>query len=199
MTQQHRTSTSAAGITLALALTASTGCSRSAATPAAPTATGRSTHAAAATPSASTPAGQALAAYRAMWADVQLVNQTLTIPAPSGSAASPGTPSYQSPILQQHLDGAALLTIEENLDANEAHGIIGLGMPVLHPTVESASATTVQLRDCMDDTHWLEYYAASHTLVNNIPGGHRYTTATVTDENGTWKVTQLDTRDDGTC
>ncbi|MBS2966539.1 hypothetical protein KGA66_26100 [Actinocrinis puniceicyclus] len=140
--------------------------------------------AATASPSPSTPAQQALAAYEAMWVDVQALDQTS---------------DYQNPRLTAHLDGKALLTISENMAVNKAHGIVALGAPLLHPSVISAGTTVVTLRDCLDDTHWLEYYAATHKPVDDVPGGHRYIAATVTDENNTWKVTALDTKGEGTC
>ena len=196
MTQHNLTYAGVATALVGVALVALASCSGSTDTS---TTTPHKARTDGASASPTTAAQQAIAVYKAMWADVQVASQTLSIPATGSAAPSPTTPSYQNPILQQHLDGQALLTIEENLDTDESQGIIGLGAPVLHPTATDSSATTVQVRDCMDDTHWLEYYAATHTLVNDIPGGHRYTTATVTDENGTWKVTQLDTRDDGSC
>lgn len=129
-------------------------------------------------------AQQALAAYTAMWGDVQALSETS---------------DYTNPRLGNHLDGQAYATISENMSVNKAQGIIGLGAPVLHPRVLATSAAAVTIADCMDDTHWLEYYASTRKPVDNMPGGHRYTTATVTDENGTWKVTTIDTRGDGSC
>lgn len=202
MTRNDRTSLGAVGTLLGIVLAALAGCSRSTTTSARPTATPDVGHATTASPQLSTSAEHAIAVYKAMWADVQLASETLTIPASasaSGTTSSPGMPSYQNPILQQHLDGQALLTIQENLDTNEVQGIVALGVPVLHPTVASATPTTVQLTDCLDGTHWLQYFAATRQLVNNTPGGFSYTTATVTDEAGGWKVTQLDVRADGTC
>ena len=134
--------------------------------------------------SASTPAQLALAAYTAMWGDVQ---------------AAGATSNYQDPRLAAHLGGKALLTVSENMAADQAHGIVELGTPVPHPRVLTATASTATLADCLDDTGWLTYYAATRALTDTVPGGHRYVTATVTDENGTWKVTTLDTRGEGTC
>ena len=136
-------------------------------------------------PSPSSPAQQALAAYTAMWGDVQAVGETS---------------NYQDPRLATHLGGQALLTTSENMAADKADGVIGLGRPELSDTaVVTASTTTVTLHGCMSDEHWLKYHAATRTLVDSVPGGRRYVTATVTDENGTWKVTSLDVRGEGTC
>jgi len=135
-------------------------------------------------PSPSTPAQQALSAYRAMWADVQALSETS---------------DYTNPRLGDHLDGQAYMTISENMSVNKANGIVGVGAPVLHPRVLSVNATTVTLADCMDDRNWLEAYAATHKLVDTVSGGFRYTTATVTEDKGVWKVTAIDTRADGSC
>jgi hypothetical protein len=142
--------------------------------------------AAAASESPSALAPQALAAYEAMWSDVQAVDVTS---------------DYTNARLGAHLDGEAYMTISENMAANKASGIVTLGAPVLHPSVVPGGPTSssVTIRDCLDDSRWLEYYAATHKLTDDIPGGHRYVTATVTDENGTWKVTTLDVRGEGTC
>ncbi len=152
----------------------------------APTAshTGSAGSPAGASPSPSTSGQQALAAYTAMWSDVQALSETS---------------NYTDPRLGDHLAGQAYMTISENMSVDKANGIIALGAPVLHPRVLAAGTTAVTLADCLDDTHWLEYYASTHKLTNNVPGGHRYVAATVTDENGIWKVTNLEVRGEGTC
>lgn len=142
------------------------------------------TTASAASPSPSSPAQQALAAYRAMWADV---------------VAASATSDYQATDLTDHLAGQALVTLTENMAVLQAHGIIALGSPTLHPNVITTSPTSITLRDCLDDTHWLQYYASTHQLVDNTPGGHRYTTATIQDQAGIWKVTEMTVEADGTC
>lgn len=140
--------------------------------------------AASASPSATGPAEAALAAYTAMWADI---------------TAASHTSDYQAADLTDHMTGAALHTVVANMAANDKQGIVATGAPVLHPSVISASPTVVELRDCVSDIDWLQVWATSHKPVNDVPGGYRYSTSTVTDENGTWKVTQIDTRADGTC
>ncbi len=181
-TQTH-TPLTALLITAAATAATVTACSTAGPTPHAEAST-RTSPASVDSPSPSTPARQALAAYTAMWADVQVLSETS---------------DYTNPRLGTHLDGQAYTTISENMSVQKADGIIALGAPVLHPRVLTVNATTVTLADCLDDTHWLTYYAATHKLTDTVPGGHRYVAATVTDENGTWKVTILDTRDEGTC
>ncbi len=164
---------------LAAACSSSAGSSTAAASSAAtrlPTASAR--------PSASSPAAEALAAYAAMWKDV---------------AEAINTDDYQASYLNNHLAGQALLTITDNMAAQKSQGIVGHGAPVLHPVVTSATASMAAISDCLDARAWLQYYATSGKLVDNVPGGFRATTATVTDQNGTWKVTQINTGADGTC
>lgn len=150
--------------------------------------TSPSPHAAASSGTASAnptgPAAAGLAAYRAMWADLVEANQTS---------------NYQAPYLPDHLAGQALLTVTDNMAVEKAQGVIALGQPVLHPVVVSASVSGVNIQDCFSDIGWLEYHASTKKPVDDTPGGYRSTTATVTDENGTWKVTQINSGADGTC
>jgi hypothetical protein len=109
------------------------------------------------------------------------------------------TADYQATYLSDHLAGPALVTITDNLAVEHSQGIVAHGRPVLHPVVTSSAATGVVLSDCLDDRTWLQYFAATDKLVDNVPGGFRSTTATVTDQAGAWKVTQLNTGTDGSC
>jgi hypothetical protein len=137
-----------------------------------------------ASPSTPSPAAEALAAYAAMWKDV---------------AEASNTANYQATYLSNHLSGKALLTITDNLATEKGQGIVAHGTPVLHPVVTSATTTTAAITDCLDDRAWLEVYASTGKLVDDVPGGFRSTTATVSSINGTWKVTQLNTGAEGTC
>ena len=47
-------------------------------------------------------------------------------------------------------------------------------------SITPASSGPNRYRDCIDDTHWLNYVAATGKLQNNVPGGHRLTEAIVT-------------------
>jgi hypothetical protein len=137
-----------------------------------------------ASPSISSPATEALAAYAAMWKDV---------------AEADNTADYQASYLGSHLAGQALLTITNNMAVEKSEGIVVHGAPVLHPVVTSASASTIAISDCLSDQAWLEYRASTGKLLDDVPGGFRATTATVTDQNGIWKVTQINTGAEGTC
>jgi hypothetical protein len=154
--------------------------------PGAATSSTSQTTAAGASPSTgpSSPATEALAAYAAMWKDV---------------AEADNTADYQAPYLSDHLAGHALLTITDNMKVEKNEGIVVHGAPVLHPVATSVSTATVAISDCLSDVSWLEYKASTGALLNDIPGGFRATTATVTDQNGIWKVTQINTGAEGTC
>ena len=136
---------------------------------------------------ASVVSGEALAAYRGMWADMVVAARTA---------------DYQDPILAQHASGAALSVLVQGLYSYKQQGLVGMGTPVTHPTITSltpaADPTQANVSDCFDDTHWLAYKATGG-LANNVPGGHRQVSAVVTDLDGIWKVTQLDTGAEGSC
>jgi hypothetical protein len=131
--------------------------------------------------------GEALVAYRGMWADM---------------ASAARTADYQDPILAQHASGAALSVLVQGLYSYRQEGLVIMGTPVTHATITSvapaANPTVANVSDCFDDTHWLAY-KASGGLENNVPGGHRQVSAVVTDTNGTWKVTTLETGAEGSC
>ena len=188
-TRAHTPLTAAliAAVAATAAITACSGASSApqAASPSALLSPATATATAAASATATGLAERALAAYTAMWGDVQAAGETS---------------NYQDPRLAAHLDGQALLTTSQNMAVDKANGIIGLGQPELSDTtVLTSTATVVTLRGCMSDEHWLKYFAATHKLVDTVPGGRRYVAATVTDENGTWKVTTLDVRGEATC
>ena len=135
--------------------------------------------------SVSSPAAEALLAYREMWADVVAANTTS---------------NYQASDLTDHLGGQALVALTANMATEKNQGVVTLGKPTLHPVVVSASSTSVEIQDCVDETNWLEHFAAPpQKLVNGVPGGDRATTATVTNKNGVWKVTVMDSGSDGSC
>src|ERR1700733_5468632 len=111
-------------------------------------------------------------------------------------ASAARTADYQDPILAQHASGAALSTLVQGLYSYRQQGLVIMGTPVAHPGVTwlppATDPTQASLSYCFDDTHWLAYKATGG-LENNGPGGHRQVSAVVTDINGVWKVTQLDT------
>jgi hypothetical protein len=130
---------------------------------------------------------EALTAYRAMWEDM---------------ATAAKTADYRSPLLAQHAAGAALSILVRGLYTDKRTGIVVKGQPVTNARVVSlsppANPTKASIVDCFDDRHWLNYNV-SGGLQNNVPGGLHHTTATVSDINGVWKVTQLHVEASGTC
>jgi hypothetical protein len=130
---------------------------------------------------------EALAAYRSMWADM---------------AVAARTADYRSPLLAHHAAGKALSILVRGLYTDERMGIVVKGKPVTHARAvaltPSANPTKVQIVDCFDDRHWLNYKVTGG-LQNKVPGGFHHTTATVVDTDGVWKVTQLRVESSGTC
>ena len=149
-----------------------------------PTTTVRSTSAPSPSQQATT---AALAAYRAMWADMVVAARTA---------------NYQSPSLADHASGNALALLVHGLAVNRQTGIVTRGQPTMDPKVVSVSSPTnptqVDIVDCFNDANWLRY-KVSGGLQNNVPGGRHHTTATVTDTAGVWKVTELQVGAAGTC
>ncbi len=139
-------------------------------------------------PSSATIARQeALAAYQGMWQDM---------------VAAARTADYKSPLLAQHAAKAALSILVRGLYTDKRMGIVVKGQPVTNARVvglsPSADPTKASIVDCFDDRHWLNYKVTGG-LQNNVPGGLHHTTATVSDINGVWKVTQLHVEATGTC
>ena len=132
--------------------------------------------------------GSAIAAYDAMWQDM---------------AAVALTADYQSPRLAQHAAGEALSLLTRGVYTNRRRGVVVRGRPATRPAVTSlkpsTEPTTATIRDCFNDTNWLNYIAATGQLQNHVPGGLHQTTATVKDISGTWKVTGLQVGAAGTC
>lgn len=128
-----------------------------------------------------------MAAYRGMWSDMVIAARAA---------------DYQDPTLSLYASGAALSTLVQGLYSYRQQGLVIMGTPVTHPIVTSltpsADPTQANVSDCFDDTHWLAYKTTGG-LENNVPGGHRQVSAVVTDIDGTWKVTQLDTGAEGSC
>lgn len=131
--------------------------------------------------------GAALAAYEGMWQ----AEQTAAL-----------TADWQSPVLAQYAGGSALSVLVRGLYSLQLQHLVIKGHLVVNADVTSstpaADPTSAQIRDCSDDTHWL-VYKQSGGLQDNVPGGHRHVTATVSDSSGTWKVTELNTGAEGTC
>jgi len=133
-------------------------------------------------------ARSALAAYDGMWKEMQAAGLTA---------------NWKDPKLALYASGSALATLISGLHNAHNAGLVIRGALVIHPQVTSerpaATPDTVVIRDCTDDSHWLNYVAATGRLQNNVPGGHRLTEAIVTLAGGHWMVSQLAVHAEGTC
>ncbi len=129
----------------------------------------------------------AIAAYRAMWKDL---------------AEASATANEDAPYLGDHATGGALRLLKYGLAKQREEGVVGKGTPRLYPQIVSGEPrkqpTKYVLRDCADDTNWLEYKKTGG-LKNQVPGGHHRVDATVEIVNGTWKVTYMYLHEVGTC
>lgn len=137
-------------------------------------------------------ARQALAAYRAAFADWAAVS------------AVPNTADYQSPRLADHLSGQALETVTGSVYVNtNVDQAISKGAPVLHPSVGEVvpanDPNQVVVDDCVDTTSWLLWTSDGKHLFNDVPGGNRKTQSLVTYADGAWKVSQMYMQKVGTC
>jgi hypothetical protein len=129
----------------------------------------------------------AVAAYRAMWQDLEA----------AGLTADP-----DSPRLGDHATGAALRLLKYGLSKDRQDGVIAKGAVILSPLVESAAPanmpTRVTIEDCTDSSHWL-VYKPDGTLKNDVPGGHHDTKATVQRFGSEWSVVDLTMGEAGSC
>jgi hypothetical protein len=88
--------------------------------------------------------------------------------------------------------------MKQGLKSSQDEKIVSKGAPRLEPQVISATSDEVAVRDCLDDTHWLEY-KLNGELKDNVPGGHHRTDATVRRSGGVWKVSYFYMREVGSC
>jgi hypothetical protein len=133
-------------------------------------------------------AGSALAAYDGMWKEMQAAGLTA---------------DWKDPKLALYASGSALATLVSGLRSASNAGVVIKGTLLIHPQVvseqPSANPDTVVIHDCTDDSHWLNYIAATGKLQNNVPGGHHLAEAVVTEQSGGWTVSQLVVHGVGTC
>lgn len=177
-----------AGSVLAGALA---GCSGSPATPAAASRTAPdSAPSASASPSSTlAPAAQAaLTAYRQAWAD---------------AAAVEDSGNYRDTRLERHIAGNLLMTVSEYDYIEETQGVASRGAPVLHPRVSAVnlhgSPPTVTIVDCIDFSHFVQYYAATGKPYGAAQSGLSTNTSTMTLMKGSWMMTSAVTGADGSC
>lgn len=130
---------------------------------------------------------EAIFAYRGMWdAFVE-----------AGKTSDPDAAD-----LRLYASDDALALIVSALYTSREQRQVTLGDLVIEPAVAASTPpdapTKVEIRDCVDDSRWLEY-EASGGLVDDEPGGRHRTTATVTRSEDGWKVSSFTVEAAGTC
>jgi hypothetical protein len=127
------------------------------------------------TTAAPDPHAEAVAAYRAFWADYL-------------AAADPMNP--EDARLAEHATGEELAAVRSAFLAIKAAGHVIRGTLDLAPRVASADATTVVISDCYDDRTGL-YSAETGVRQDKDDPARRRVTATVVFIDGTWKVSAI--------
>lgn len=144
------------------------------------------------TPSTAAADAQALAAYRAAFANWTAVE------APASKA------DYQNPRLNNHLSGDAYTQIYNDVFINtNVNGVSVRGAPVLlHPNVVNSTPSgnpfQVLVADCVQTSTWTPVNAAGKPDAGS-PGGRQLTQALVANLGGTWKVSDLIMMEPGSC
>ncbi|MBN1173887.1 MAG: hypothetical protein JXA67_17070 [Micromonosporaceae bacterium] len=112
------------------------------------------------------------------------------------------TSNPDAPALRTYTSGDALKLIVSALATNQHNQHVSLGNVVLDPKVSEVkppeAPTVATVKDCVNTENWLNY-KASGGLVDNVPGGRRLMTATVSAVDGTWKVSAFQLGRVGTC
>lgn len=107
--------------------------------------------------------------------------------------------------LVRYASGQALATLRAGLRSARSQGIVIKGTVVTQPVpgavtpAGSPDPGHVAISDCVDDSRWLDYVAATGKLQDNVPGGHRLAMAVVTRDGTRWKVARLVVQAEGTC
>ena len=129
----------------------------------------------------------ALAAYRGMW---------------DAWVAAGKTSNPDAPALRTYTSGEALKLIVGALSTNHHNQQVTLGNVEINPAASEAkpedSPTEVTVKDCVNTENWLNH-KTSGGLVNDVPGGRRSMTATVTLVDDSWKVATFKLGRLGTC
>ncbi|MFL6110683.1 MAG: hypothetical protein ACJ786_04955 [Catenulispora sp.] len=112
------------------------------------------------------------------------------------------TADFQSPALAHHASGDALSLLVKGLYDAKRRGVVVKGQPAMSPQVTSLSPpqnpNEVDVVDCFDDSHWLDY-KPNGELEDSTPGGRRHVEAIVKLNGGAWKVDKLAVNAEGTC
>jgi hypothetical protein len=114
------------------------------------------------------------------------------------------TANFKDPVLGQYASGSALEEIIKELLTEQTKHAVSKGAPVVTDIsygqmIPAANPTQVVINSCLSSSSWLEYKASDGSLYNNVPGGNHKTQVLAMDENGTWKIDQLEISSVGTC
>jgi hypothetical protein len=114
------------------------------------------------------------------------------------------TANYQDPILGQYASGSALEELTKALLAEQQKHAVTKGDPLVTnisygEMTPTNNPTQIVINSCFSDASWLEYKASDGSLYNNAPGGRHKTQVLAMNEDGTWKIDQLEIGSVGTC
>lgn len=129
------------------------------------------------TTGAATPEQQAVAAYERAWeAEFEALDP----------------PNPQHPALRQSFTGPAAAAITDIVVTAQMDGHYTVGSMETHPTVVSATAEEVRLRDCtVEDS--TSYDSATDEVREQGPYPPRSREVLVVNDGGTWRVSEIET------
>lgn len=112
------------------------------------------------------------------------------------------TADYQNPGLDRYAAGGGLSVLTHGLYEEHQEDDVSLGQPEFRPVATIAKAsgadvTQVDVSDCADGSHWLNYHGGK--IILGQATGRRHIIAHVQPFSGTWKVTYLNVGKPGTC
>jgi len=126
-------------------------------------------------------------AYRGLWRAI---------------VAASRTSNPDAPQLRQYAQGQALRLIVSGLYTNRDQGKVSKGTVTLSPHIVAATPKAgpnrVVIRDCVDDSSWLDY-TTHGALWDHRPGGKHDTVAVVKHRDDAWRVDSIVLKDAGTC
>ncbi|MFH9964902.1 hypothetical protein ACH4PR_26490 [Streptomyces mirabilis] len=126
---------------------------------------------------------EAVAAYRAMWADTE---------------AAARSADAKHPRLDDHAEQNALWLLQDVMEKARKAGVTIEGSVVVEPTVVDSGKDKVELQDCIDGSKWVQVKPGGSS--DGLSGGRRRAKATVVRTSGDkWKVSDLYWEGVGTC
>ena len=108
-------------------------------------------------------------------------------------------PDYSG--LELYASGDAFALVRHGLGAETEDGVVSRGEPTFSPEVVADEEDRAEIEDCMDSTAWLREDSETGELVEPSPEGPllRRVDATVTFDGLSWKVTDLQIWEIGSC